>query len=315
MGLPNATGTTGGTRAWVLLVALAGIWGSSFLFIKVALVSVPPLTIAAARIALGALLLLVVLRAKGGRLPARGPHWVPIALVAALGSVVPFSLISYGERSIDSGLAAMLMATVPLFTVLVAHLVTDDEKLDARKLARVAIGFGGVALLAGPEAFRGIGAAGPAQAMVAGGALCYALSSIVSRRLSGLARLPVSAAILALASAMIVPVSLVVDRPWTLSPGAAEIAAVAVLGLGATAAAQLILLEVVALRGASFLSMNNYLVPVFGVLWGVLFLGESPGADAVSAFALVLIGVVVSQGGGRALVRAPVPGDGPDRPS
>ena len=296
---------TGATRAWALLVALAAIWGSSFLFIKLALVSVPPLTIAASRIALGALLLLAVLRAKGGRLPPPGPHWVPIALAAALGSVVPFSLIGYGERTIDSALAAMLMATVPLFTVLVAHLVTDDEKLGARKLAGVAIGFAGTVLLAGPGALAELGAAALAQAMVAGAALCYALSSIVSRRLSGLERLPVASAILALASAMIVPFSLVLDRPWTLAPGAVELAAIAVLGLGATATAQLILLEVIALRGASFLSLNNYLVPVFGVVWGVALLGEAPGPDALAAFGLILLGVVIAQGGARRGVRAP----------
>ena len=300
---------SGSARPWALLVLLAAIWGSSFPFIKIALVSVPPLTIAATRIALGSLCLLAVLRLRGQRLPGRGRHWLPIAAAAALGSVVPFSLIGYGERHIDSAVAAMLMATVPLFTVLVAHAVTADEKLGARKLAGVAIGFAGVALLIGPEALLRLGDAAFAQALVACAALCYALASVVSRQLAGLPRLPVAAAVLGLGAAMIVPFSLVLERPWTLDPGAAELASIAVLGLGATAAAQLILLEVVALRGASFLAMNNYLVPLFGVAWGALFLAERPSLDALTALVLILVGVIVSQSRARlGTGRADAPG-------
>jgi len=278
-----------------MLLSLAAIWGGSFLFIKVALGSVSPVTVAAGRIGLGALVLYTVMRLKGQSLPPPGRHWIIIVIAALLGNAVPFSLISTGERHIDSAVAAMLMATIPLFTIVLAQFMTRDERLTPEKAVGVAIGFAGVVILLGPSALRGLGQQVVAQALVASAALCYATSAIFSRHLRGLAMLPTAAAILMVASAVTVPASLILEHPWTLTPTWSAIGAVAVLGVVSTALAQLLLLRILKVMTASFLSLNNYLVPLFGTLWGMLFLSERPAPTAGVALAVILLGIFVSQ--------------------
>ncbi|WP_342076118.1 EamA family transporter [Yoonia sp. SS1-5] len=283
--------------SYALLILLAAIWGSSFLFIKVALGSITPLTIAAGRIALAGVILFVIMRVSGHHLPPRGRHWLFIGGAAALGNVLPFSLISFGERHVDSSLAAIMMSTIPLFTILMAHIMTDDEKLSTEKSVGVAVGFVGVVILIGPAALLDLGAQTVGQLTIACGALCYALSGIISRNLRHLPKLQSSAAIMVVAALMIVPIALIYDRPWTLSPTAIGVTSVVMLGVMATALAQVVILWILQMRGASFLSLNNYLVPLFGVFWGAVFLSEWPGTHVKFAFAIILLGVLIAQGG------------------
>ncbi|KZL18266.1 S-adenosylmethionine/S-adenosylhomocysteine transporter [Pseudovibrio axinellae] len=284
-------------QSYLLLTTLAAIWGGSFLFIKIALGSVTPITIAAGRIGLAALLLYMILRWKGLSLPAMGKHWIYIVAVAMLGNVLPFSLISFGEQHIDSSLAAVLMATIPLFTILIAHFMTSDEKMTAEKTLGVLIGFLGIVILIGPSTLLDLGKQTLAQLMVACGALCYSVTGILSRKLSKLPKLQCAAAILLVASAVIVPASVLLDQPWALKPDPSALISIGILGLLATAVAQLILLKVLDLRNASFLSLNNYLIPLFGVFWGVVFLFERPAPNTGIAFLVILLGVFVSQSG------------------
>jgi drug/metabolite transporter (DMT)-like permease len=290
-------------RAYLLLVALAAIWGASFLFIKIGLGSVTPLTIAAGRIGVAAIVLYAVLRGRGMSLPAAGRHWIFIVAAALFGNVLPFSLVSFGERQIDSSLAAILMATIPLFTILIAHFITSDEKLTSAKVIGVGIGLAGIVILLGPAALMELGNQTFAQLLVACGAAFYALSGILSRNLRDLPKLQSSAAILLVASLFIVPAALIIDRPWMLVPDGSAIGAIVVLGLLSTALAQIIVLGILQLRDASFLSLNNYFVPLFGVFWGVPVLAERPGPNTAIAFLVILAGVFVSQGGLRLLVR------------
>ncbi|MBW3097558.1 DMT family transporter [Pseudohoeflea coraliihabitans] len=282
---------------YLLLVLLAAIWGASFLFIKVALGTVTPLTIAAGRIGLAAIVLASVARLAGHGLPPRGAHWPVIIAIALLGNVIPFSLISFGERSIDSSLAAILVSTVPLFTILLAHFLTNDEPLNLQKVIGVAIGLGGIVLLFGPALLLQLGSQAMGQLMIVGGALGYALSTIYSRRLRALPKLQSSAAIMLVASLFIVPAALIVDRPWTLAPDPAAIVSIAILGLVATALAQILVLKILETHKASFLALNNYLVPLFGLLWGMVFLAERPGPQTATALSVILVGVFISQGG------------------
>lgn len=289
--------------SYVLLTSLAAIWGASFMFIKIGLDSITPLTIAAGRIGLAAVILYLVMRMKGLRLPGYGRHWIFIFAAAALGNVLPFSLISFGERHVNSSLAAIMMSTIPLFTILLAHVMTSDEKLTVEKFIGVVIGFVGVVILIGPAALLDLGRQAIGQLTIAMGAVCYAVSGILSRNLRDLPKLQSSAAILLTASAMIVPVALVYDHPWTLRPTVASVASVVVLGVMATALAQIIVLKILQLRDASFLSLNNYLVPLFGAFWGVLILSERLAANTAVAFGFILLGVFIAQGGIRRIWR------------
>ncbi|WP_259781886.1 DMT family transporter [Aestuariispira ectoiniformans] len=284
-----------GIRDYGLLVCLAAIWGGSFLFIKLAVDTIPPATIAAGRIALAACILYLAARMAGQRLPAFGRHWIFIAGVAIFGNAIPFSLIGWGEAKIDAGLAAILMATVPLCTMVLAHFLTDDERLSIRKIAGLIVGFTGIVILIGPKALMTLGDDAIRQVAVASGAACYGLSSIMAKKLSGLPRRAVAAAIMATSSCFIVPVALITDRPWTTEPAAIGIFSVVMLGLLSTALAQIILLKIVRERGASFLSLNNYMVPVFGVIWGIIFLAERPNPSSLVAFLLILTGIGITQ--------------------
>lgn len=283
--------------SYALLCLLAAIWGSSFLFIKVALESITPITIAAGRIALAATVLLAILRINGVRLPAPGRVWIFICAAAAFGNVLPFAFISVGEQYVDSSLAAIMMAAIPLYTALIAHFLTTDEGLTVEKIVGVIIGFIGVVILIGPSALLELGQQAMAQIIISTGAVCYALSGVLSRNLREVPKLQASGAILLVASVMIVPVALIYDTPWTLNPTASSLVSVLLLGILSTALAQFLVLKIIQLRDASFLSLNNYLVPVFGVFWGMIILAEAPSSNIKFAFLIVLLGVLIAQGG------------------
>lgn len=285
-----------GVRDYALLVLLAAIWGSSFLFIKVAVVDIPAVTVAAVRIAIAAAVLLVVARMAGQRLPAKTGIWIAIVFAALAGNAVPFSLIGWGEEKIDSGLAAILMATMPLTTVLLAHIFTADEKLTARKLAGVGLGIAGLVVLMGPERLASLGDDTIRELAVAGAAVCYGINALITKKLIDLPRRAVAAAMLGVSSVFMVPASLLVDRPWTLDPGAAALASVLILGLVQTALATMLLFAIVRRQGASFFSQINFLVPLFGVFWGAVILAERPSANALAALVLILAGIAVVRG-------------------
>ncbi len=279
----------------VLLILLASIWGGSFIFIKIALGSISPLTIAASRIFIAAIFLLIVARMYGYSLPKFGFAWIFIVSAAVFGNVLPFTLISYGERAIDSSLASILMATVPLFNIVIAHVLTSDDKVTFEKVLGLSIGFYGIMILIGFDSLSELGNETLHQIMVAGGALCYAISGVLSRRLKSMPKLPVSAAILLTASILIVPMALIYDKPWTLDASLNGVTSVIMLGIVSTAAAQLLVLKILQLRDSSFLVLNNYMVPMFGVVWGMLILSERPDPQTFAAFSVILLGVLVTQ--------------------
>lgn len=285
-----------GVRDYVLLVTLAAIWGSSFMFIRLAVVEIPPVTVAAVRIAIAALILFVVARMAGQTLPRNWEIWITIAIAAVIGNVVPFILISWGQEQIDSGLAAILMATMPLTTVLLAHIFTSDEKLTIRKTLGVGLGLAGLVVLMGPDKLAHLGDQTIRELAVACAATCYGINALITKRLVHLPRRALAAAMLLVSSAVIVPISLLIDRPWTLSPGIVPLASVLVLGVVQTAVATMLLFAIVRRQGASFFSQINFLVPLFGVMWGVLILAERPSANAYMALVLILAGIAVVRG-------------------
>ena len=285
-------------RDWALLAALVAMWGSAFLFIKLGVATVPPATLAASRLALGAATLYAVMRWRGLALPPVGPRWLSFGALAIVGNCVPFYLISWGQQFIDSALAGVLMAIMPLATLLLAHFYVAGERLTAWRTLGFSLGFGGIVMLMGPAALAGLGGsllAVTAQAAVLAGALCYAANSVMARRLIETDILVASTAVLIVATIAIVPLALILDRPWTLAPSAGSVVAIVWLGVGPTALATLLYFTLIASAGPTFMSLVNYLSPMVALLAGVTLLGEHPGASAIAGLGLILLGIALSR--------------------
>ena len=277
---------------WLLLLALVAMWGSSFMFNRVAVASLPPWTVVAGRIGIAALVLTAVVHATGRRLPPPGRTWAPFVLIAAIGNAIPFYLITWGQQVVESALAGILMAVMPLATLVLAHFLVAGERMTRPRVAGFVTGFGGIVLLMGPAALAGAG--GDAmlvyQLAVLGGALCYALQSVLTRLIIRGDVMVAAAATLIVASLMVVPAALWLDRPWTLSPRGISVAAVVWLGVAPTALATVLYFQLIRSAGPTFMSLVNYLSPGVAVV-----MGEHPLATAYVGLALILAGIAVAQ--------------------
>lgn len=286
-----------GASDYALLIALAAIWGSSFMVIKIAVDTVPAATTTLGRLVIAAFVLLMIARHAGQRLPRSPRVWGVVALAALFGNALPFTLIGWGEEKIDSGLAAILMGVMPLTTVLLAHLMTSDEKLNARKGAGVLLGLAGLIILIGPQKLLHLGEDTLRQLAISSAAICYGASAVISKSLVGYPRRAISAALMLASIVMILPFSLWFDQIWTLEVSSASLGAIVLLGLLHTAYGTLLMFTVIDRQGASFFSQINFLVPVFGLFWGMLILAERPPANGYAALAIILLGVAVARGG------------------
>lgn len=282
-------------RHLALVFLLALIWGSSFMAIKVGVETIPPLTLAAGRVVFAALLLWGVALIRRETLPRSGRLWFYCFLIGLIGNGLPFTLINWGEERIDSGLAAILMAVMPLVTVVLAHFFTVGDRMSLPKLIGVALGFAGVFILVGPEALKGLGGDIWRQLAVSGGAMCYAIAAILTRNMPPAPLIARSAGVMIAASLMILPLSLAIETPWALSPTPEGLLAGVYLGLFPTAFATIVLFHLLKFRGASFVAPVNYLIPVFGVLWGIAILGEDVSTRSVFALVVILAGMAVAQ--------------------
>ncbi len=279
--------------AWLIL--LAAIWGSSFMVIKLAVDTVPAATMTLARLMIAALVLLAVARHAGQNLPRSLRVWGLVCLAALFGNALPFTLIGWGEEKIDSGLAAILMGVMPLTTVLLAHIMTSDEKLTPRKTAGVILGLAGLVILIGPQKLTHLGEDTLRQLAVASAAACYGVNAVISKSLAGQPRRALTAALMLASTAMVLPVSLWFDRIWALEVSNISALAIILLGLLHTAYGTLLMFNVIDRQGASFFSQVNFLVPVFGLFWGMLILAERPPANGYIALAVILLGVAVAR--------------------
>jgi drug/metabolite transporter (DMT)-like permease len=282
-------------RNWSLLLALVAMWGSSFMFIKISIATVPPATLVACRLLLGALILYAVMLARGLSLPPPGRRWIAFTALAVLGNCLPFLLIAIGQRTIDSALAGILISVMPLATMVLAHFFVKGEHLTRPRAIGFAIGFGGVVVLMGPAALTGLGSQALGEIAVLCGALCYAANSVLARRTIEADFLVTSTAVLLVASIVMLPIALAVDKPWQVTPSAGSLAAIIWLGVGPTALATILYFKLIAAAGPTFMAMVNYLSPVIALFAGVVLLGERPGATAFSGLALILLGIAVSR--------------------
>lgn len=284
---------------WALLMALVLMWGSSFMFNKVALASVPPATLVAGRLTIGAAVLLAVVYARGLRLPPLGSAWWSFAALAVIGNIIPFYLITWGQQTVESALAGILMAAMPLVTLVLAHFLLAAEPMTRNRLAGFALGFGGVIVLMEPAALHGLGGSTLrviSEAAILAGAVCYALNSVLARLLVKKDFLVSSAAVLLVASGGAVPLALALDAssPFAL-PQLESIAAVVWLGMGPTAIATICYFRLIGSAGATFMSLVNYLSPCVALFAGVTLMGEEPGPSAYAGLSLVLAGIGLSQ--------------------
>lgn len=283
----------------MLLLSTATLWSSSFAFIKVAVETIPPLSVAAGRLTLAAILILAIAWMRGLKYPQEKGLWPKFFAIGLFGNALPFTLISWGEVTIDSGLAAILMAVMPLATLVLAHFFTHDERMNPARILGIVLGFGGVLVLIGPAALSGLGNEALRQTAVAGGAVCYAIATVTARRLPKMPLFTSSAGALTASVILILPMALYFDRPWTLTPTAESLGSVVVLGLFPTALAIVLYFALLARTGATFIAMNNYLIPGLGVIWGILFLGEALSLSAAIALGVILAGIAVTRIGMR----------------
>ncbi|WP_295074072.1 EamA family transporter [Tabrizicola sp.] len=279
---------------WMLLWTLSLLWGGSFLFNELALSGLPALTIVWGRVALAAVLLALVVRLSGQGMPARRV-WPALAVMGVLNNIVPFTLFVLAQGQITGGLASVLNATTPLFTVLVAHLATSDERLTPVKAVGVALGFGGVVVMMAGE---DLGGEGLAMLACLGAALSYGLAGVWGRRFkaAGVSPLQTAAGVVTCSAVLLAPVWLVVDRPWAMEwPGAVPVAAVVALAALSTALAYLIFFRILARAGATAISLVTFLIPFSAAGLGWLVLGERLELRHFAGLALILGGLALME--------------------
>ena len=286
-----------GPTEWGFLLLLSVVWGGSFFFGKVAVAEVGPLTIAFVRVALAALALRLLARLLGERVPSSPPALAAFLVMGLLNNAIPFSLIFWGQTRIPVGLASILNATTPLFTVLVAHALTTDETLTRGRATGVVLGLAGVILIVGPAALAGAGHELVAEVAVLGAALSYAFASVFGRRFRGESPLATAAGQLSGSALILLPVAAVVDRPWLRGmPGTPTISALVALALLSTALAYVIYFRLLAVAGATNVVLVTVLVPVSALVLGALFLGEALEPRAFIGMAVIGLGLAAIDG-------------------
>jgi len=288
-----------GKAEWGLLLLLSVIWGGSFFVSKIALAEVPPFTLVFSRVFLAASSLYLIIRLYGQKLGLSLPMIAVFFGMGLLNNLIPFSLIFYGQTQIASGLASILNATTPIFTVIVAHALTRDEKINPAKFAGIILGIIGVTVMLWKDMTGGFNLSVLAMLACLGAALSYAFASVYGRKLNAMDISPLVGAFgqVSASMVMILPIMILVDKPWTLAvPSLPIIGAILALGLICTALAYVIFFRILARGGATNISLVALLIPVSAVLLGAVFLGERLSWAHFCGMGLIGLGLVVLDG-------------------
>lgn len=304
--MPPAINRSMTATEWGLLILLCLVWGGSYFYIGVAVKALPPFTIVAFRVSVGAALLYLIVRVSGQRMPRDGTTWRAFFVMGLTNNVIPFSLIAWAQGHVPSGFAAILNATTPIFAVILANFLTVDEKMTPGRLAGVVIGFLGVAVMIGPDAFAGVTTDLLADLALLVASVFYAFSPIYGRRFArqGLSPMVAATGQFTAASVMIVPISLVFDAPWTLPmPGLPVWAALLGLAAISTAFAYLIYYRILATAGAVNLMLVTFLVPVSAIVLGALFLDERLAPIYFLGMGVIGLGLAAIDGRSAAYLR------------
>lgn len=278
-------------RELAVLLALSTCWGASYTFIRIGVETIPPVTLIAARTLIAGLLLLGIALWRGLHLPRDGRTWTAFLLQAALNSVVPFTLIAWAEQTVDAGLATVLNATSPLFAVLLAALARRHQAATARQWMGVACGLLGTCCIVGIEAWQGLGHGTWAQLAIVAASACYGAASLFGRRFSGMDPVLPAAGSLLCGAAVLLPLSLLCERPWTIAPSPASLLALLALSVLSTALALALYFRLLRTLGSVGTTAQAYLRVPIGVGIGVVFLGERLQPAAWIGVGCVVAGV------------------------
>jgi drug/metabolite transporter (DMT)-like permease len=291
-------------REWLALVLLSVLWGGSFFFAGVLIKTLPPFTIVFLRVGLAAVILNALVSAVGMTMPGDRSAWAAFFGMGLLNNAIPFCLVVWGQSHIASGPAAILNATTPISTVIVAHLLTDDEKITPNRLLGVAVGFVGVVVLIGPDSLKGLGASVLAQVSVLTAGVFYALAGVYGRRFKRMGIDPILTATgqVTASALMLFPIAMLIDQPWTL-PVPALPAWAAIIGSAtlSTALGYVLYFRILSTAGATNLLLVTLLIPVSAIIMGAVGLGER--LDVRQFAGLVLIGTGLAAIDGRCLPR------------
>jgi len=277
-----------------MILLLGAIWSISYLFIKVGVAEITPLTFVAIRTGIAAIILVLALRARGRKFPTLR-QWIPLSFMGFFGTLVPYALITWGEVYISSGMAAILNATMPLFTLFLAHFYSEGERMDRYKVLGISVGFLGVVLLLSPDLAEGIANNLLGDLAVVGASLSYAVAAVFARRsLRGQEPLFLSVGQFVTAVAMSAPLAFLVEKPMALSPSPLAWGSLAILGIVNTALAYLIYYWILEHGGAVQASLTTYVIPVGAVFWGWLLLSETIHWISVVGLVVVFLGILAA---------------------
>jgi drug/metabolite transporter (DMT)-like permease len=297
---------------WVLLIMLSVLWGGAFFFSKVALGELPPFTVVWGRVTIAAIALNLIVRLTGERLPSSPKAWLPFFGMGLLNNLIPFSLTFWGQTQIPSSLASILIATTPLWTVLLAHFLTFDERLTLNRLGGVLLGVVGVVVTIGPDTLLGLDLNALAQLAVIGAAVSYAFAGIYGKRFKGSPPIVTAAGQVTGTAVMMIPVAFLVDRPWTLPlPSLTTWGALLGLGVLSTALAYIIYFRLLASVGATNVLLVTFLIPVSALFLGITILGEQLDPRHFFGMAMIGLGLVAMDGRALRAVGSLLPGRRP----
>lgn len=277
-----------------MLLILATLWGGSFMLIKVSVHDLSPMVITSGRLFLGALVIYIYLKSRKLSLSilTRG-QWIACLAMGFVGNALPFGFISWGEQYVPAGLSAILMAITPLVAPFIGYMVIRHEKPGWRRVIGLCVGFIAMIILVGFDALEGLGQNLIAQLLIAAAAVCYAIASVILRTQKGLPAMEGSCITL-LCGALITAPFAVLDQPWLMTPSNEAVWAVILLGIFTTAIPSILLFIVMHRTDVTFVAQVNFMVPICGVLWGVLLLGERLSWNAYAALAIVLIALTIN---------------------
>ena len=275
---------------------LSVFWGGSFFFVEIALRDFQPFTLVFLRIAIAALILLGVVYLSGKRMPRSFKTWLGYVLLGLLNNAIPFSLIVWGQTRIESGVASILNATTPIFTVLLAHFLTSDERLTAAKIMGVGIGFIGVYLMMKPEWTGGVSWRGLGEAAVLGAAVSYSFAGIFGKRFKNIPAVVNAAGMLVCASIIMLPLAIVIDAPWSLHPSLEALSAVLAIAIISTAISYLLYFHLLAVAGATNVLLVTFLIPITALLLGVGVLDEVIKAFEYAGMGCIFLGLIIIDG-------------------
>lgn len=286
-----------GTQDWLQLFLLSMLWGGSFFFSKVILTELKPFTVVFGRVIVAGIALHIIVRVTGHRMPTSLKIWRSFFVMGFLNNLLPFSLIFWGQTQISSSLASILNATTTIWTVLLAHFLTRDEKLTPNRISGVTFGMIGVVILIGFDALQGLGSNVIAQLAVVGAAISYAFAGIYGKRFKGMPTMVTATGQITGTTVMMIPIVLIFDKPWLLeTPSLNTWGALVGLALISTALAYILYFRLLSSAGATNLLLVAFLIPVSAILLGTVILGEQLAPQHIAGIGFIGLGLIAIDG-------------------